>query len=78
MRRPNYTVLTSRKDFLILQDVGPWDQFPTITNGAEQVVKECHEDAGRRGKRILYVDSEGELSELVHDFQGKFVDFRFV
>lgn len=48
---------------LILRDLGPWDKHPTITNDAEGVVASVVESLN--GRRLFYVDSEGECDELV-------------
>lgn len=53
---------------LVLRDVGPWDRFPTVTNDAEGVVLHYF-NAGKlpEGRRLLYYDSEGQLTELKHE-----------
>ena len=33
-----FHVLKSTPDYLLIEDLGPWDQFPTITNDAEYLV----------------------------------------
>lgn len=73
MRRANY-VVEENSDRVVLRDVGPWDQFPTITNVAEQVISELGELI--YNKRVFYYDSEGDFDELVHDSCGNFVRFR--
>ena len=68
MKKPNFVIEkkdTERKR-LYIRDVGPWDKFPTVTNGAEEVVDalvKSHilED----GYRLLYYDSDGNLDELL-------------
>ena len=63
-------------DPLVLRDLGPWDQRPTITNDAEQVVRTLVA-LGRLtdGRKLYYYDSEGELTEiLVKD--GEFAGFK--
>lgn len=63
MRCANYTIVADNDKELVIIDVGPWDQFPTITNSAERVVDEL---AGRLGDRkLLYYDSDGNLDELL-------------
>ena len=51
---------------LVLRDVGPWDLHLTITNNAEEVVKEL---AGMgllpNGRALHYYDSRGELDQLL-------------
>lgn len=72
MRRANYEVVTDNADMLIIRDLGPWDQHPTVTNDAEQVVEELAAQLGKR--RLFYIDSEGQIDELaVKD--GRFAGF---
>ena len=74
-RRANYKIVKEGPGMVVLRDLGPWDKFLTITNAAEEVVQEMI-NLGRYqpGGRILYYDSEGELTELlVRD--GKFSGF---
>jgi len=73
MGRPaNFRIVSKAEDRIILEDVGPWDEYLTITNDAENVVNLLL--PGLKGRRLLYYDSEGELTELlIHD--GKFRGF---
>jgi len=60
---------------IVLLDLGPWDQHPTITNDAEQVVADLVKHNGLRDyTMLLYIDSEGDLGEIRHQ-QGRFVGF---
>ena len=75
MRRANYAIVSSTPEVLTLRDLGPWDRYMTITNAAEDVVEELSR-AGtlKEGQRLLYYDSENDLTELKHG-NGKFVEF---
>lgn len=54
---------------LVVRDLGPWDRFPTITNAAEELVEELHRLGHLSPERhLLYYDSEGQLDELVLDW----------
>jgi hypothetical protein len=65
MKTPNYRILKSGVDHVIIEDVGPWDRYPTITNGAEEVVEDLFKNAKlTNGQRLFYVDSEGQFDEL--------------
>lgn len=75
MNGANYEIVERDAEKVVLRDLGPWSQHPTITNDAEQVVEETHQVTGNR--RLLYYDSDGELTELVHD-GPRFVRFAFV
>jgi hypothetical protein len=53
---------------LVIRDVGPWDKFMTVTNAAEDVVAELyHGDRISDGRRLYYIDSDGQMDELLHD-----------
>jgi len=78
MKTPNYVI--AETDFLqqkplVIRDIGPWDKYPTITNGAEEVVGQLvAEGKLPEGRRLLYYDSEGRLDEIrVKD--GRFAGF---
>jgi hypothetical protein len=62
MKSCNYEIVIETPHVLIIRDVGPWDQHPTVTNDANEVVRELAPRLGAR--RLLYIDSEGELDEL--------------
>lgn len=76
MKLPSYEIVRCETDdkTLVLTDVGPWDVFPTITNGAEVLLAHLMATGIVQGRRILYYDSEGELTELLHR-DGRFVGF---
>ncbi len=62
---------------LVIRDVGPWDQFMTVTNDAEGVVRSLWDSALLvPGRRLFYIDSEGDLDELIWTGSGRFWDFR--
>ena len=75
MNSAKYEVVSRDGEKVVLRDVGPWDRHPTITNDAEQVVEDVSAWAG--GRRILYYDSDGELTELRHE-GTKLTGFAFV
>jgi hypothetical protein len=77
MRRANYKILdvNPEKGCVTIQDVGPWDLFPTVTNSAEGVVEQLVSVGFLPpGRRLFCIDSEGTLDELkIKD--GKFDGF---
>jgi hypothetical protein len=74
--KSNFTILHNSPEAIVLEDSGPWDYFSTITNDAEAVVKYLFKSGQATGtKQIIYYDSEGEATQLVHDGKGNFVDF---
>lgn len=63
-------------EYTIIKDVGPWDQYMTVTNNVENVVAELHERGFLpEGHRLFYFDSENNLDEIVVK-NGKFVEFK--
>jgi hypothetical protein len=72
MSHANYSIVLQATHYLILQDMGPWSQHPTITNDAEWVVEQVA--AQLDGRMLLYFDSEGWLDQIQVK-EGKFVGF---
>lgn len=68
----NFRTWWETADYILIRDLGPWDQFLSITNGAEWVVQQLAPRLGNR--KLYYIDSDGETSQLlVHD--GRFAGF---
>lgn len=72
MKHANYTIKSQDAKQVTLQDIGPWDQYPTITNDAEWVVERISRSLD--GRQLFYVDSEGDAGELIVR-DGKFAGF---
>jgi len=76
-RWANYEIVhcESNREVLVLRDLGPWDEFLTVTNDIENVVKKLSL-VGKlgNGRRLVYLDSEGELTE-VRVVNGRFAGF---
>lgn len=78
MKRSNYAICSQDGERVLIQDLGPWDQFNTVTNDAENVVAQLApmlKIAGGGYRRLEYIDSEGYLGELRIDKFGKFCGF---
>lgn len=75
-RSANYSVVDSTRGELVIRDDGPHDRHKSVTNDAENVVRELH-GAGQLppGRKLLYFDSQGDLDEIKHDGQGGFIGF---
>ena len=73
----NFRIVTDNgNEPLYIADIGPWDEYPTITNSAEEVVRElCQRGMLPDGRRLFYVDSAGHVDEIVHK-HGSFMGFR--
>jgi hypothetical protein len=76
MKSPNYQIIEETADYILIQDLGPWDFYPTITNAAELVVKELLPKL-HICKKLYYLDSEGEKAEILI-VDGQFGGFCFV
>ena len=72
MRHANYRIVREDSDELIIEDVGPWNEHPTITNDAEWVVEQVAPLL--RGRLLFYFDSAGDLDRLVVR-AGRFAGF---
>jgi hypothetical protein len=74
-RRANYEVEHRGRGLVVIRDHGPWDEHLTVTNDAEGVVARLSSDGLLRdGDLLLYYDSDGDLSQLLH-LGGEFVGF---
>ena len=71
-RSANFSIVEQTEKHVLIRDKGPWDQYPTVTNAAEEVVTTLLPLLEKR--RLFYFDSEGELGELVSR-NGVFVGF---
>lgn len=72
MRTPNYEIVSEDQECVVIRDIGPWDQCPTVTNAAEEVVKQL--EPILKGRRLEYYDSEGQRDQLLIK-DGRFAGF---
>ena len=70
--KANYEIIEDTPECLCIKDVGPWDVHQTITNGAEEVVRELAPILN--GRRLEYIDSSGYRDQLLVR-NGVFFDF---
>jgi len=71
--RANYSIVVDSPKALVVQDIGPWSDFPTVTNDAEAVVEQL---ASRlHGRPLYYYDSDGDIGRLLVTNDGKFNGF---
>jgi len=79
LNRSNYRIVEN--DFrmekpLVIEDLGPWSSFLTITNDAEAVVEElANRGELPDGRRLIYIDSEGRRDEILIQ-HGRFAGFK--
>lgn len=71
-REANFEIVSVDKDKVTLRDLGPWDKHLTITNDVEGVIDRLAETVDIDQKRILYYDSDNELTEVVITSNGIF------
>lgn len=77
MKLPNYIITKNMPDgsALRIKDIGPWDEYPTITNSAEELVPVLiAKGLLPKGRRLFYTDSDGQMDELLIK-DGRFVGF---
>lgn len=61
---------------LTIRDIGPWDQFLTVTNDAENVLESLMKyGIIELGWRLFYYDSDGDLDEILMNDDGAFAGF---
>lgn len=72
--KANYVVIEDEDSYLVIDDIGPWSNFQTVTNAAEEVIKELLPRLN--GRRLYYYDSDDEISELMIE-AGGFAGFAF-
>jgi len=71
-RAANYRVTNETDKFITLVDLGPHDEYKTITNAAEWVVAQMVDRL--KGRKLYYFDTQGNIDQiLIHD--GKFAGF---
>lgn len=83
--RARFAILEVTRERLLIEDVGPHDRHPTVTNDAARVVEMLAGGipvgpnralAGLlQNRRLYYVDSSGNVDEILHQ-GGRFVGFR--
>jgi hypothetical protein len=65
----------TNNDKFVMQDVGPWHEFKTITNNAEELLLELYARKFIGAQtQVFYYDSEGNPTKLLHRY-GRFIDF---
>lgn len=73
MKQVSYQIVEETPTHILIRDIGPWDKYLSVTNGAEIVVEEL---AGRlNGRRLFYIDTEGLTDELLVQ-DGQFAGFK--
>ena len=77
MKSPNFRTRLQTTDFVLIEDIGPWEEVPTVTNGVEQVVTHLISIGKvQTGQRLFYVDSDKDISEILFTVVDGFVGFK--
>lgn len=78
MRRSNYRIISANEREVVLEDVGPWDQHPSVTNDIEQVVRDLWIKGylNKDSVKLFYYDTDGEKTQVIHK-DGFFVTWKF-
>ncbi len=64
-RHAQFRVERVTEAYVILRDLGPWTEYPTITNDADGVVRWMVKFEGLGARRLYYIDSTGQTDELL-------------
>ena len=72
MTKANYRIVESTFEYVLIEDLGPWDRNPTVTNAAEEVVADMLPVLN--GRRLDYIDSAGDRATILIE-DGKFAGF---
>lgn len=70
----NYEIVKMKPELLLIKDISDRSGCKTITNSAEEVIADLKKRDLIESRRVFYLDSLGELGELVHD-GSRFVAF---
>lgn len=73
MAKATYRIESQTEEQILIKDVGK--DCMSVTNDAEAVVRDLHRNGILGDRRLLYIDSEGEIDELKHDGNGAFQGF---
>lgn len=75
MHECNFQLVANDDHWLVIRDIGPWDKFKTITNGADRLVPWLYSEGLLKPlKQLFYFDSDNTCDEIVHA-EGQFVRF---
>jgi len=74
----NYNIIDLHNE-IILEDLGPWNKYKTITNNIEHVLIEL-QDYLIDNIKLSYIDSEGILTQIKYLYISynniKFLEFK--
>lgn len=70
----NFKIIEESEEHILIQDIGPWTEYRTVTNDVENVVEGLFSKLN--GRHLYYIDSQGNKAEIVIK-NNKFEEFRF-
>ena len=71
----NFEIVEETEDCVLIRDLGPWDEFATVSDAAEEVVEALAPEL--RGRRLELIDSDGDRWEMFVN-TGQFAGFTVV
>ncbi|MCL2062968.1 MAG: hypothetical protein FWG98_01155 [Candidatus Cloacimonetes bacterium] len=74
MMEAKYEIAEITKEYIYIIDTGNHTKVMTVTNDADNVVKNITKNNGKEGylpQRIFYKDSDGFIDEIGHNCTGK-------
>lgn len=79
MMEANFRILLQTGDFVLLQDIGPHDQYLTVTNDVENVVRGLVSSGKVQSpQRLFYLDSDLAMDEIEFNVVDGFQRFHFL
>jgi hypothetical protein len=66
-RVANYEIIEDTPIRMVIRDLGPWDQHKTITENAENVVRDLWLNHKLYDRRLFYYDKQGDFGEIKHN-----------
>jgi hypothetical protein len=64
-KKANWVTIEIDNAFVLIRDIGPWDTHLSVTNDAENVVKEVVATGYLGDRKLFYVDSDGRTDRLL-------------
>lgn len=71
----NFEIIKNTTEYLLIKDVGPYDQYMSVTNDVENLIEHLYNSDVLCDKQsLLYIDSSNRVDEIVH-LSGNFICF---
>lgn len=76
MIKSSFNILEHTDNYVLISDNALIKETMSITNDAENVVEHLHKQLNLKNKDLYYIDTDGRVDLLVHDNNGKFINFK--